>query len=133
VAAHDEPLVARSETDRWFERFDDHVLAPTVPELAGLPAGDGLFLRRLEVGRQLTVQRCRDDVTRPGAHVDVLFSRSRARRSRSSGSMRFERLCFRALAEGAVSEARAELDSGDLRPRAGRAHLMPTRLIADTT
>ena len=37
MAAHDEPLVARSETDRWFERFDDLVLADRERVEQGLP------------------------------------------------------------------------------------------------
>ena len=43
------------------------------PSLQGFPAGEGLSLRRLEVGRQFTVECCRDDVTSPGAGVDVPF------------------------------------------------------------
>ncbi len=62
--------------------------APAVVELAGSPAGEGLSLRRLEVGREFAVECRRDDVASPGADVDVPSSRNRARPSRSSGSMR---------------------------------------------
>ena len=47
--------------------------APAVPELAGFPAGEGLSLRRLEVGRQFAVECCRDDPVSPGAGVDAVF------------------------------------------------------------
>ena len=47
--------------------------APAVLELAGFPTGEGLSLRRVEVGRQFTVECRRDDPARPGADVHVPF------------------------------------------------------------
>ena len=63
---------ARVLRERGDTRSVEHC-APAVSELAGFPAGEGLFLRRLEVGRQFTVECCGDDPARPGADVDVPF------------------------------------------------------------
>ena len=47
--------------------------APAVVKLAGFSASEGLSRRRLEVGREFAVECRRDDVTSPGADVDVPF------------------------------------------------------------
>ena len=81
IAAAEEPAPAVGDADRdaarvLRERGDTGSVEhgpPAVPELAGFPAGEGLSVRRLEVGRQFTVECCRDDVTSPGADVDAAF------------------------------------------------------------
>ena len=81
IAAVQEPLPAVGDADRGSARILREPRdigsvengAPAVPELAASPAGEGLSLRRLEVGREFAVECRRDDVTSPGADVDVPF------------------------------------------------------------
>lgn len=47
--------------------------APAVSELAGSPPGEGFSLRRIDVGWELAVEACGDDIPSPGADVDVAF------------------------------------------------------------